>query len=348
MNTFRQLSQPTGRLIQMEDDEYLFFGGTAYLGLLNHAAYIELYVEGIRKLGLNNGTSRNNNVQLGIYGEAESVVASRFGFEDAILLSSGYLAGQLTVKGLVEKGEILYAPHSHPALWLGGNPRRGGTFEDWIADTVRYINGSSETSFVLISNAMDNMTPMMYDFGLLRDIDVCKKITLLLDDSHGIGVVNFNRPSVDITRFPAHVEVLVVASLAKGMGTDAGIIFGKKATISKLRRSTFFTGASPGAPAAIYALLHGEQIYGDQFEKLQRNISQFANLAGSQLNHAAQFAVFTSGDAELYDYLVRNKILISSFPYPLEDDPLLNRIVISGQHRQGDLERLAGLVNVFY
>ena len=78
MTTFRNLSQSTGRTIHMDDQSYLFFGGTAYLGLLDNKDYIELFKEGIDRYGLNNGTSRTNNVQLGIYAEAEKFMAGRF------------------------------------------------------------------------------------------------------------------------------------------------------------------------------------------------------------------------------------------------------------------------------
>ncbi|MGJ1316931.1 aminotransferase class I/II-fold pyridoxal phosphate-dependent enzyme [Sphingobacterium spiritivorum] len=348
MDTFRHLNQPTGRQIQLHDKEYLFFGGTAYLSLLNDPAYMELFITGVRKLGLNNGTSRNNNVQLGIFDEAEKAMSRRFGFEDAILVSGGYLAAQMVVKNLAGEGEFLYAPNSHPALWLSDNPGIRGEFADWAAHTVAYINSSERNSFVLISNTLDNMKPERYDFKAFRYIDPDKKVILILDDSHGIGVINRNRTSVAVEELvQENLEVILLASLAKGMGTDAGVIFASPQRIAALRSSTFYTGASPSSPASMYALLHGEEIYHRQFDQLQQNIALFGRLTGSRLSHIPGFSVFTSARVELYHFLLQRGFVVSSFPYPLATDPLLNRIVICSHHTAEDLQQLADHVNEF-
>ena len=92
MNNFTHLEQPTGRVIVVGGKEYLFFGGTSYLGLATDKAYASIFIEGIQRYGINNGTSRNNNVQQAIFDQAEEYAAKRFGFEASLLLSSGYLA----------------------------------------------------------------------------------------------------------------------------------------------------------------------------------------------------------------------------------------------------------------
>src|SRR5690606_14407909 len=77
MSSFQELHQPIGRIIRQAGKGYHFFGGTAYLGLSTNEEYTELFKEGVDRYGLNNGTSRSNNVQLGIYKDAESNMASR-------------------------------------------------------------------------------------------------------------------------------------------------------------------------------------------------------------------------------------------------------------------------------
>ena len=66
--------------IEVNNDTYLYFGGTAYLGIPQNKEFIGLYTEGLYRYGLNNGTSRGNNVQLAIYNEAETFIAQKYSF----------------------------------------------------------------------------------------------------------------------------------------------------------------------------------------------------------------------------------------------------------------------------
>ena len=97
----------------------LFFSGTAYLGMPHNKVFRNLVFEGIEIYGLNHGASRNNNITLDIFSIAENVAARRFGSEDSIFLSSGYLAAQLLVQHYYETHRLIYAPDTHPALWIG-------------------------------------------------------------------------------------------------------------------------------------------------------------------------------------------------------------------------------------
>lgn len=347
MKNFQYLNQPTGRFIQQEGRDYLFFGGTAYLGLLDNPGYISLYKEGIDKYGLNNGTSRNNNIQLGIYREAERYIALRFGFGDAILLSSGYLAAQLAVKVFCNYGELIYAPDTHPALWIDRDPQVEKSFDAWVAKTVDYINRSDKDNFVIVSNALDNLIPMLYDFSGFKAIKSHKKVLFVLDDSHGIGVLRKNGISTTLDfASQDNLTVVVVASLAKGMGTDAGVVLGNSEHIDKLRKHPVFTGASPSSPASMYALVNGQTIYEQAFDKLHDNISLAQQLlAHLPFRSIPYFPVFSASDSNLYRYLLNNNVLISSFPYPFPTSPLLNRIVISAFHEEPDLRHIAATFN---
>lgn len=344
MTSFQNLHQPLGREIIVNSEKYLYFGGTAYLGLLNNPDYLSLYQEGLSMYGLNVGTSRSNNVQLGIYQEVEAKLAKRFGYASAAVFSSGYLAAQAAVRSLRGCREVLYAPGSHPALWTDQNPTVVMDFKTWLTQSISYINQSDQSSFLLVANSMDNLSPAFFDFSSLVHISKNKNILLVLDDSHGLAVVQKNGVStaLDFLAKSSHIEVVIVASMAKGLGTDAGVVLGSEDVINQIKTHPIFTGASPASPASMHALLHGDSIYAAAFDALQSNISYFSsNLASdSDLRYIDNFPVYTSVSSSFNSYLSQCNILISSFAYPLSTSPLLNRIVLSALHHKTDLDYL--------
>lgn len=332
------VSSPLSRKITVENQNYLYFGGTAYLGIPQHKAFQNLYVEGVERFGVNNGTSRNNNVQLGIYDEAERFAADYFGANACLITSSGYLAAQLTIKRLSAVGEVRYAPATHPALWLNETPKTKGSFNEWAKALVAEINQSNIKDWVVISNSLNNLYPEVYDFSFVREIDEKKNITLIVDDSHGIGVLNTFSTSPTLK----NVETVVVASLAKALGVDAGLVLGSEKIISLLKQTNEFLGASPPAAAGLFAFMHASSIYQEEHTKLM----QLTNWLSAVLKNnaswefAPNFPVFLTTAAGAEEKLMSKQILMSSFAYPDKNGSLINRIVLSSWHTLADIEEL--------
>lgn len=337
---YNHLKSPLANKITAKGDEYLYFGGTAYLGIPQNEKFLQLYLKGLSLFGLNNGTSRSNNVQLSIYNEVEQYAASKFSAAAALITSSGYLAAQLTVKNLTSFGEVRYAPATHPALWYQDIPKVSGSFTTWAKNIVDEINNSEKENWVIISNSMNNLFPEIYDFSFIKLLN--KKVLLIIDDSHGIGINNEGLGAFKTIPPCANVEVLVIASMAKALGVDAGIILGTTERINQLKRSNEFLGASPPAAAGLFAFMQAEKIYQNELEKLNQGIEivNHALLKNADWHFIDNFPVYLSKNAELSHQLAAKNILVSSFPYPDKDGPKINRIVLSSWHTKTDIAYL--------
>ncbi|SFH11016.1 aminotransferase class I/II-fold pyridoxal phosphate-dependent enzyme [Pedobacter insulae] len=339
---FKQLLNPLYRQIEMANESYLYFGGTAYLGIPQHQQFQELYIEGIKRFGLNNGTSRNNNVQLGIYHQAEEFAAAYFGANASLITSSGYLSAQLSVKCLSALGEVRYAPATHPALWLHQPPQTVGSFDVWATNLIIEINQSKLNTWVIISNSLNNLYPEQYDFSFIERIDQQKKIILIVDDSHGIGVINNGKGVYATLPKLKNVETVVIASLAKALGVDAGLVLGSGDIISLLKQTNEFLGASPPAAAGLYAFMNATIIYEQELNQLKilTNRLSSALKRENSWSFTSNFPVFLSNTAAIEERLFQKGILMSSFAYPDKDGTLINRIVLSSWHTLADIEEL--------
>ncbi|MBB6237331.1 7-keto-8-aminopelargonate synthetase-like enzyme [Pedobacter sp. AK013] len=343
---FKSIGQPFSNKINIGGSTYLYFGGTAYLGIPQNQDFIDLYIEGIKKFGLNNGTSRTNNIQLGIYDDAEKVAAARYGAEAALITSSGYLAAQLTVNALSKLGQVIYAPAAHPSLWLAENQTRNFiSFKAWELETIERINRSDEKTWVLISNSMNNLIPEIYNFDFVKKISRDKNIILIVDDSHGIGVNNNGIGAIVNLPKQENIENVVVASMAKALGVDAGIVLASNKITDKLKSTNTFIGASPSSPAALYAFIHAEEIYRKALNKLKNNMLLFETALDLTWKHEWDFPVYLLGDVNFSQHLLQKQILISSFPYPDPTGETLNRIVLSAWHEKDDIEKLIAAIN---
>ncbi|MCU0448894.1 MAG: aminotransferase class I/II-fold pyridoxal phosphate-dependent enzyme [Bernardetiaceae bacterium] len=345
------LDHQPGRTAHTPQGEYLYFSGTAYLGMPHQPVFRAHLAEGLARYGHNFGASRTGNVRLQVFEQAEAALCEWTGAEAGLLMSSGFLAGQLVAwwlrhHWLAQPGTALrYAPGSHPALWLAPPPPGPEPSQaEWAAQTVAEINQSALDRWMLVTNSVDAIRGQLYHFDWLAQIAPRKQIWLLADDSHGLGLLGElgNGIYPQLPRLP-HVQRLVVASLAKAGGLPAGLVLGPAAWIAQLRQLPFFAGASPPPPAYLYAYLQARPVYQQALAQLRANVAQLAARLGPGLpfSHSPGYPVFFTQRNDLYAKLLAAGIIVSSFAYPQADGPTITRIVLNALHTPADLARLA-------
>jgi 7-keto-8-aminopelargonate synthetase-like enzyme len=331
--------------------ELLFFGGTSYLGLGALDEYRSLVTEGLNRYGTAYGSSRSNNLRLHIFEETERALAQWVGSEACLCMSSGFMAGQLIAQWVRSMAthphtQVCYAPDAHPALWCGLEQPSTKDFTVWLTELSE--TKSYGKHLILVTNAVDAFLGRVYTFELLEEL--CNRyevVTLIADDSHGIGVTGVDGKGVT-SRVPniRNLRCMVPFSLNKALATPAGAICAPDEIIESLRSLPFYNGASPAAPAQLYAFLHARPLIAQQLTKLQQNMDfifgQINDLPDWRCSRA--FPVFFYPHHELYRFLLEERILISSFAYPKPDSAPITRLVVSALHTHNDLATLAEAV----
>ena len=355
------IDQLPSRTIKYESENYLFFSGTSYLGIGHQADFRKELAEGIMHYGTIFSASRNNNLKLAIYEEAESFLARWTGAEAALTVSSGMLAGQLAVKSL-ENHTFIYAPSVHPAIWgTAFSKKQLFTNMTEFENKIVKIVSKAKTPIAICCNAIDPLYCEKYNFDWIFQLPDNQDITLVLDDSHGLGVTYTDGTSRDnregggimrkladlhIFQKKSNLKIIVIASMAKALGIPGGVILSDKKTVSIIQNNPLFVGASPIVPAYLYAFLKSQAVYKEARERLLHNIDYFKNgctkykLPPTLFNFLPNYPVFNTPKSGLYSVLLKNKILISNFSYPLATSTPITRIILSALHTEGDIETL--------
>lgn len=336
--------------MEAEGREFLYCGGTSYLGMARNEDFATLLAEGMRRYGTNYASSRLSNVQLRVFEEAESHLAAYAGAEAALTVSSGYLAGQMVVKTWQGNGHFLYAPGTHPAVWLETPIPSEPDYTTWTTHLIARIYAEPATDWVLVCNSLDPLLARRHRFDWIRQLPSGRAFTLLIDDSHGFGLIGREGAGIyaELT-VPDHVRLVVVSSFGKAFGIPGGVILSDRATVERLKRSPFFGASSPVIPAYLHAFLRAGELYRQARAQLSANVRRFAQRAmpTGLFQTFPDYPVFYTPVNDLYAHLRERNVLISSFPYPSPQDNCLTRIVLNSLHTAADVDRLADLTEQY-
>lgn len=158
------ISQLPSNKILLEGKEYDFYSGTSYLGMNQDEDFKSLLIEGMNRYGMSFGSSRNGNLQLDIYDQAEEKMARWVGAEKALTVSSGMLAGQVVAQYLkTQNTTFFYAPSSHSANFHEPNislPKI--SFEVWASNICQEIFEQNAPHSVIVCNSCDALKLSLY------------------------------------------------------------------------------------------------------------------------------------------------------------------------------------------
>ncbi|NKI27171.1 pyridoxal phosphate-dependent aminotransferase family protein [Arenibacter sp. 6A1] len=339
-----------GRTIVLEQEEFLYFGGTSYLGLQGDADFQDLHIANIKKYGTHYGASRNSNIRFSIYEQTENYLCNLVGSEACTTLSSGYLTGQMVVQYFDKPTfEFFYAPNTHASL-SKSNVCSYSTFASLAIALREHLAQKPHIVPLVLLDTVDFSGTHYPDFEGLKSLPL-DKVILIADDSHGIGILGTQGGSMYRYLLSlAPMELIVCCSLGKSLGIQAGAIFGTKSRIDQFTNTPFFGGASPAAPAAMATLIKTTAIFHKKRTALQKNIALFKQKLGQNIHFTSMpyHPAFSFKNPALSEYLEKNKVLVTNFHYPDASAEMKSRIVINAQHTPKDIERLSLLLKTFF
>ena len=339
-----------GPQITLKGKPFLYFGGTAYLGLQHNAKFQDLYSQNIRRYGTHYGASRKSNLRMDVFDTAEQALSDNIGSDSALTLSSGYLVGQLLASFFhTPEFAPFYAPGSHAALFQKEQAPYP-TYEALALALKEHLAGDTTKIPVVFIDTLESKESFFPDFAALKTLPL-EHCILVADDSHGFGILGKRGMGSYANLAKLETKALLVCfSLGKAIGIPAGAVVGTKVFIDGLRKTVFFGAASPASPAGLATLSQAWELLYNNREQLLVNVERFLSGLSDQ-NHfwfTPGIPAFSYQDPGLTDFLKEAGIIVTHFHYPNENAEPTSRIVITAAHETTQIDRLTGLINGYF
>lgn len=339
------VNQFPDRTIEIDQEQYLYFGGTAYLGLSTDKAFQELVIKNILKWGTTYGSSRNANVKVTAYEKGETFLGNYIKAEAVVTVSSGMLAGKLVIEELKKQtNTFFHFEDAHTAIQTNNS-------------LPVFINGQinsrllddREEKITVLTDGVPSFETNPIDLNVLLKIPKHKEITLLIDESHSLGILGQNGCGIySKINLPIKRKIMV-SSLGKAFGLTGGVIAGDTSFIHQIKKSEIFGSAAGMNPAFVQTLADASEIYPKQHQRLVENLHYIDQklIKHDAIKFDKNYPLIYLKDKNSIEVLKSNKIIIASFKYKQNADNL-NRIVVTANHLPEDLDKLMAVLNEYY
>lgn len=238
---------------------YLFFGGYDYHRLSWNREIMEAMNQAALSYGINSGGSRCTTGNHPLHMELEKAIALFFGFEDALLLPSGYLANLAFFQGLRKEFDIVFIDEkSHPCIRNGTRVSGLETHiyphmnADYIENEVKKLPAGKKR-FLIVTEGTGSVYSPIVPADRYMQIAVKYDGMLLVDEAHTAGILgktgrgireHFNLPKE---------RYLISGTLSKAFGTYGGFIAGDKRWIDPVRYGAHAYQGSSAFPMPLCA-----------------------------------------------------------------------------------------------
>ena len=246
-----------GLRTSVDGHAFVNFSSNDYLGLTTHPRVLAAAHEAVDRFACGLSSSRVQATTTA-HVELEGRLAKYFGFEKALITTTGYQAMVGVIMALADKDTTLILDNLAHACILDGTFMAAG--QPGKQPEVRFFNHNSARSLerILTSRARANALVLVEgiysldgDKGKLREIqEVCARhgAVLVVDDAHGSGTLGTHgRGVLEDLNLEGQVPV-VVSTFSKVFGGIGGVILGSTEVVELVQhvaRSFVFSATLP-------------------------------------------------------------------------------------------------------
>ncbi|MGL4831856.1 MAG: aminotransferase class I/II-fold pyridoxal phosphate-dependent enzyme [Propionibacteriaceae bacterium] len=286
MNTRRRQEQRGifRRLARLPEPEFVDLGSNDYLNLSHHENVIAAAHEALLCYGTSATGSRVVAGNLAVHEDLDLALTTLTG-RHCLTFASGYAANLAAMTSLVSPtGCIILDAHAHASLVdgarLAGVPVLWAGHHD-VDDVDRLLTHHGTPGSVVAVESIYSAGGDAAPLALLADVCARHDATLVVDEAHGIGVVNHGRGAAALLPQP---HVIITGALGKACAAQGGFIGASPAVIDHLiasgRTFIYDTAITPAAAAAARAAIEIMLAEPDRIERLHQRAGTLAVAAG--------------------------------------------------------------------
>lgn len=362
--SLRHLTGPMGPVTRIEGvGEVLVFCSNNYLGLANHPKVVQAGIDGLKEYGAGTASVRFICGTFTCHRDLENRIAEFLGTEAALTYVSCWNANEGLLTNLVEEGDAVVSDElNHASIIDATRLTRKALRKIYRHSDMESLDanlsevGNSPVKVVVT----DGVFSMEGDVAKLPElVALCRKhdATLVVDDSHGVGVLGqsgrgvheqFNLPG----RAPDGVDIFT-GTLGKSLGGAAGgYVAGPRDVIDYLiqrSRPQLFSNALPPTVAcsAAKALEILQQEPG-RVARLHANVALMRdglrNLGYSVLESPTGILPIIIGETaeaiRLSNELLKMGVFVIGFGFPVVPEGTARlRVQVSAAHTDEHIDR---------
>ena len=347
------------------------FSSNDYLGLTDHPKVKQAAKAAVDRFSCGLGSSRVQATATA-HVELEERLAAWYGFEKALIFTTGYQAMVGTIMSLADKDTTVVLDNLSHACILDGTFLAAGT--PMRAPEVRFFSHNSAKALDRVLRRRDRENALVLIEGIYSldgdeanieaFIDVCARhenVAIVCDDAHGTGTLGRGGRGI-IEKYGLEGKVpIVVSTFSKTFGGIGGILLGDGDVVDFIKhnaRSFLFSASLPvpivAAASTILDMLEedGEAMVAELHEKsayMRKGLSSIGFDLGDSNTHIMPIMIRNDTKAMFtHVALLENGVLMVPIMYPaVKEGEERLRLNVTRGHTYEDLDRALSLLEMF-
>ena len=295
-NQYRTLTKISsqGPTVSIDGKSYVSFASNDYLGLSIDREIIQQSQRIFQDYGIGSGSSRLVSGNHDLYEELESSIATFKNSEGCLVFGSGYLANLGVIQSLMGSDDLILLDRlSHNSLFSAAKLTKS-TLKIFEHNSLTSLSNRLEKyrknyrNCLVVTESVFSMDGDLSPYNHLQEICSQHNATLMIDDAHGLGVINNGKGVSFGHALPSNI--ILTGTLSKAIGSYGGYVCANTSVIDLLTNKAntliYSTSLPPFVIAAANLSLKKIRENGEIVKTLSEKIDLFQQSIGIDLDSA--------------------------------------------------------------